>query len=488
MNKYLLSAFLLLVLACSSTPHDVQESNRLPKIYPDYIDVTIPVGIAPLNFAIADPQVTTVDVVVRGAHGGKLHANGKDADFNIKEWHQLLTQNKGADLYVEVCAERDGRWTRYRDFRIHVSNQPLDEWGLTYRLIPPSYAMYSKMGIYQRDLSNFEETPLIVNTAIPNQCVNCHTPNQTNPDQYVFHVRGEHGATVIRRNGKIELLKAKNELLGGSMVYPYWHPKGRFCAFSTNKTLQMFHAAAKSKRIEVYDSESDIFVYDTQRHSILRDTLLMRKEWAENTPVFSPDGKWLYFITARRQNYPADYNKERYSLCRVAFDSMSGRFGTQVDTLINARTMGKSVTWPRPSYDGRYLLYTQIDYGYFSVWHPESDLWILNLKTMQTYPLTAANSKRTESLHAWTKNSKWFLFTSRRDDGLYTRIYLSSIDRQGRTTKPFMLPQRHPKEYYRLLLYSYNTPDFTLRPVDSDAFKLQHDIESEHRISTQINQ
>lgn len=107
---------------------------------------------------------------------------------------------------------------------------------------------------------------------------------------------------------------------------------------------------------------------------------------------------------------------------------------------------------------------------------------------MQTYPLTAANSKRTESLHAWTKNSKWFLFTSRRDDGLYTRIYLSSIDRQGRATKPFMLPQRHPKEYYRLLLYSYNTPDFTLRPVDSDAFKLQHDIESEHRISTQINQ
>lgn len=37
MNKYLLSAFLLLVLACSSTPHDVQESNRLPNIYPDYI-------------------------------------------------------------------------------------------------------------------------------------------------------------------------------------------------------------------------------------------------------------------------------------------------------------------------------------------------------------------------------------------------------------------------------------------------------------------
>ena len=64
------------------------------------------------------------------------------------------------------------------------------------------------------------------------------------------------------------------------MVYPYWHPGGRYCAFSTNMTSQMFHAAGK-KRIEVYDSSSDVFVYDTETHSILKDTLTMQPLWAE---------------------------------------------------------------------------------------------------------------------------------------------------------------------------------------------------------------
>jgi hypothetical protein len=34
----------------------------------------------------------------------------------------------------------------------------------------------------------------------------------------------------------------------------------------------MFHTAGR-KRIEVYDSASDIFIYDTETHSVLKDTL-----------------------------------------------------------------------------------------------------------------------------------------------------------------------------------------------------------------------
>ena len=111
------------------------------------------------------------------------------------------------------------------------------------------------------------------------------------------------------------------------MVYPYWHPGGRYGAFSTNKTSQMFHTNMKNKRIEVYDSSSDVFVYDTETHTILRDTLIMKKYWAENTPAFSPDGQWLYFTTALRQVYPTDYDQEKYSLCRVSFDEKTGRIG-----------------------------------------------------------------------------------------------------------------------------------------------------------------
>ena len=404
----------------------------------------------------------------------------------------------GGWLTFTVCAEKDGKWTQYQDFQVFVSTDKLDVWGITYRRIPPSYEIYSRMGIYQRCLSNFEETALIENSQIPGQCINCHTANRANPDQHVWHVRGQHGATVvsISEKGKVksekfaaaskvesenlELLKAKNDSLGGSMVYPYWHPDGRYCAFSTNQTSQMFHTAGR-KRIEVYDNASDVFIYDMQTHTVLKDTLTMKLMWAENTPAFSPDGKWLYFTTAYRQLYPLDYDKEKYSLCRVPFDAKTGRLGQQVDTLINAAVTGKSVTWPRPSYDGRYIMYTSLDYGYFSIWHPEADLWLLNLQTGETYPMDEVNSPRAESLHNWTPNSRWFLFTTRRDDGLYTQVYFASLDANGRATKPFLLPQRNPKEFYRRLLYSYNTPDFSIRPIHAHPRELGRKIEGDER-------
>ena len=363
----------MLVLGCQSRPMDVRQIDEKPAICPDYTEVTIPVGIAPLDFAMADDAVETIDVTVKGSKTGDLHTNGSYADFDVDEWHHLLEANKGGKLTFTVCAEKDGQWTQYHEFDIFVSNDEMDVWGITYRRIPPSYEIYSKMGLYQRCLSNFDETALMENSRIPGMCINCHTANRTNPDQYVWHVRGQHGATIINVAGSEELLTAKNDSLGGSMVYPYWHPGGRYCAFSTNQTSQMFHTAGK-KRIEVYDNESDVFVYDTQEHLILKDTLTMKLLRAENTPAFSPDGRWLYFTTARRQAYPLDFEKEKYSLCRVAFDAETGQLGQQVDTLINSTTTGKSVTWPRPSYDGRYVMYTQVDYGYFSVWHPEADL------------------------------------------------------------------------------------------------------------------
>jgi hypothetical protein len=479
----------LLFGACGSSPKDVSRQDVLPQIYPDYTEVTIPVGMAPLNFSMADDAFETIDVEVKGSKGGNIHANGEDADFDIDEWHQLLAQNKGGQLIFTVCAEKDGQWTQYRDFKVYVSEDPLEAWGITYRRIPPSYEMYSMMGLYQRDLSNFEETELLQNTRTPNQCLNCHTANRTNSDQYVFHVRGNHGATVMKVAAdslQLTVLQAKNDSLGGSMVYPYWHPGGRYCAFSTNKTSQMFHTNKKNKRIEVYDSSSDVFVYDTQTHTILRDTLIMKKYWAENTPAFSPDGKWLYFTTAKRQIYPTDYDQEKYSLCRVAFDEKTGRIGTEVDTLVNTLETGKSVSWPRPSYDGRYLMYTQTDYGYFTIWHPEADLWLLDLETGETRPMQEVNSDRAESYHNWNSNSRWFLFTSRSEDGLYTKVYFSHFDAQGKASKPLLLPQRHPKTYYRRLMYSFNTPDFTSHPVEIDARATGKRIENEHRVATKV--
>ena len=484
--RLLMTGTILMALAgCGQQPVNPTKVNELPPIYPDYVDVTVPVGIAPLNFNVTTAGIDLVDAVIRGSKGGELHANGEWADFDIDDWHTLTEQNRGGDLTVTVCIRKDSQWRQYRDFQIHVSPYALDEWGLTYRRVAPGYEVYSHMGLYQRDLSCFDETAIIDNTQVTGQCVNCHMSNRTDPSHFVFHVRGQHGATMVQTDGRREWLKAKNDLLGGSMVYPYWHPSGDYCAFSTNQTRQGFHVV-KDERIEVFDLSSDIFVYHPATHELLTDSLVMTKDWSENSPVFSPDGKTLYFITCKQQDYPLHYKDEQYNLCKIAFDAETGRFGDRVDTLFNAVARGKSVTWPRPSYDGKYLLFTLMDYGYFSIWHEESDQWLLDLQTGEARPLDEANSQRADSYHNWNVNSHWIVFTSRRDDGLYTRLYLTSIDDRGHATKPFMLPQRHPRAYDEVSMYSFNTPDFTVRKVEFDSRKAAMEVMGDQRVETKV--
>ena len=110
------------------------------------------------------------------------------------------------------------------------------------------------------------------------------------------------------------------------------------------------------------------------------------------------------------------------------------------------------------------------------------DLWLLDLKTGERRAMDEVNSPRAESLHSWTPNSRWFLFTSRRDDGLYTCIYLASLDTNGKSTKPFLLPQRNPKEYYSMSLYSFNTPDFASRRIEPHPHEVARQIKSDKRV------
>lgn len=475
----------MMLASCTEKPENVTRVDKVPAIFPDYCGVTIPDGIAPMDFNVTGDDYDCVDVTVKGSKGGEVHSNGDYAKFDLDEWHSLTRQNKGGTLTFTVCVEKDGKWTQYKDFTMTVSPYAIGDWGLTYRRIAPGYEVYGHMGIYQRDLSTFDETPIFDNLAAPGACVNCHTPNRTNPDQYTFHVRGEHGATVVHRDGKEELLKAKNDSLHGSMVYPYWHPSGKYCAYSTNNTHQSFHSV-RSERIEVFDQSSDVFVYEPSTHQLILDSLLMTKDHYETYPAFSPDGRTLYFCSSTAEPIPSSYKDIKYNICKIAFNPDNGSFGTRVDTIFNARKMGKSATHPRPSYDGHYLMFTMSDYGCFPIWHKEADNWLLDLRTGKAQPMTAANSDNTDSWHNWSANSHWFVFTSRRGDGLYTRLYLASVDDKGNVSKPFLLPQENPLEYYDDLLYSYNTPDFTTKPVKLDEREMGRQIGSDNRTATKV--
>lgn len=456
----------MFVYSCTHQVQNPQKIDDCPDIFPDYQGVTIPVDIAPMNFSLVSDDADCMDVVVRGSKGGEMHVQGEYADFDIDEWHQLTKQNVGGELVFTVCAEKEGKWYQYDDFKMYVSEYPLEDFGLTYRLIAPGYEVGGDMGIYQRDIHTFDEYAILQESAVPGQCMNCHTTNQCRADQFLIHLRGNKGGTVVQMDGKQTWLNTKTDSTKANCGYSYWHPSGNYIASSINSIHQLFYVRHE-RRIEVFDTMSDVLVIDTRNNELILNPKLQQPDWLETYPVFSADGKTLYFCTAKAVELPAEYDKIHYSLCKVSFDPETGRYGDRVDTLLNAAG-GASYTFPRPSFDGKWLMYNVSDFGNFPTNHKESDLWIMNIKTGETRSMTEVNSDDSESYHGWSSNSRWFVFSSRRGDGMYNKAYISSIDDKGRATKPFLLPQKNPKKFYAECFDSFNCPDFTKDKVDFD--------------------
>lgn len=456
------------VWACSNDRICTPETAG--SIYPDYMDVTVPPNIAPLNFCYTGGNAGNA-VTTFNWDGGSIAIKGAKVSWNIRRWRRMLAEARGGTITVHSSV-LDTTWT------IKVSEDEID-YGLDYRLIEPGYEVHSRMGIYERDLSCFKERALVENTGFSG-CVNCHSYNRGDPSAFSLHIRGPHGATLLRRDGRIEAFNTKTDSTIGFCVYPYWHPSGKYIAYSSNATRQGFHVG-KDKLIEVFDNASDIQVYDIERNELIIAEQVMADSLWETFPSFSPDGMSLYFCRASRKDIPEDVVNIRYNLCRVSFDPQTGSIGDDVEVLIDAESEGRSISFPRPSYDGKFIMYTLSDYGQFSIWHHEADLWLLDLATGERRRLDAVNSEDTESYHNFSSSSRWFVFSSRRDDGLFTRPYFAHIDGEGKVSKPFMLPQKDPAVFYRDRFLSYNIPEFVTAPVKLDKVRADKLINSDRR-------
>ena len=154
--------------------------------------------------------------------------------------------------------------------------------------------------------------------------------------------------------------------------------------------------------------------------------------------------------------------KIKYDLMRVRYDIEKNEW-SQPKTVLAAAETGMSIGEPRASPDGRYLLFCMADYGVFPVYQSSSDLYLLDLESGK-YRRLECNSDRSESWHCWSSNSRWIVFSSKRDNRLLARPYFSYIDSEGRAHKPFVLPQKDPT-FYDTWLKTYNVPELVSGPI-----------------------
>ena len=473
----LLSVFVLIIMAltaCTPTPENAMKCDAMPPIYPDYTDITIPCNIAPLNFLLRD-EVDAVEVrAVCDAETLMVNTKGNEVCYGLKEWKNFMEKATGRSVKVTVTTLKDGQWTEYQPFCWNVSKDPVDPY-LTYRLIEPDYEIFQNLSLRERCVENFDERAISDYGLVGNRCMNCHTYGSQSPTLSMLYVRGEGGGAILNRDGKLSKLNIKTADMVSGSVYFGFSPNGRYIVFSTNLIIPAFHARP-NKRLEVFDSASDVYVADLEQHTILSSTLLSDSTVFETFPTFSPDGKYIYYCASPKVRLPMELKDMHYSLCRIAFDQSTGTLGTEVDTLFSGQGNKTSVCHPRVSPDGRFIVYTVADYGTFPIWHQESDLQMMNIETGAIDEMQTVNSDKSDTYHSWSSTSRWLVFASKRDDGLFGKPYFCYIDRKGKAHKPFVLPQKNPR-FYDNNLKSFNAPEIGKGPLPFDAMDVKRAVE-----------
>ena len=444
--------------------------DRLPNIYPDYSGIVIPPNIAPMNFIIRE-KGERFFVKITSLHGDPIEISSGDPKIIIplNEWKELLSQNRGQNLQIEInVKDSEGKWSKFKIIENQIANEKIDN-HLAYRLIHPGHNLWNKLGIYQRNLENFDEKPILLNRATDESCMNCHSFCNNDPNRMLLHLRaGPANGTLIITPDKIVKVNTATDF-NKAGAYPAWHPSGKLIAMSVNQLTLFFHSVGEPR--DVLDHASDLIVYSIDSNMVTTCPEISSPDRMETFPAWSPDGKYLYFCSAPKiETYMTEkdgkedllYNQIRYDLMRIGYNIKDGTWG-KLETVLTSAETGKSITEPRISPDGKYLLFTMADYGNFPIYLKSSDVYLLDLKTGKYYK-PDVNSNRTESFHSWSSNSRWFVFSSKRGDGFLARPYFSYLDKNGKAFKPFVLPQEDP-DFYDSFLFTFNVPELIKGPV-----------------------
>lgn len=442
---YLASA--LLLAGCNARTEDT-----FVGMFPDYADVTIPCNIAPLNFRIAN--ASGIKVSVQGACDDYSFSGHRGlVKFPVRKWHRMLAAESGNTLTVSVTAGKDYSET----FTWTVAPDSIDRY-MSYRLIEPAYEVWSGIQIEQRDITSFRTRLLGDNRNAELCCMNCHTTNRNGTS--FMHLRGAKGGTILTRNGHTYKLNTKTDNTGGG-VYGDISADGRYAVFTTADITFAIHSRT-DMRMEVYDKRSDLVVVDFDNFSVTDSPATSGDEFQETFPCFSADGRTIFFCRAQHKEQPDSIDRMHYDIAVVEFNPETGRMGDKVITIVPAGD-NLSFSHPKASPDGRWLMVTAAQYGTFPVWHKESELWLIDLKTRHIDVLPQVNAYGADTYHSWSGNSRWVAFASKRDDLVYGRPYITYIGPDGKAGKPFVLPQKDPDKYLKMLK-SFNLPELYAIP------------------------
>ncbi len=384
---------------------------------------------------------------------------GKRWRFPSKVWQRVRRNAVTRDASVQVkglklneARQRMGEVQASEIVHFRISRDPADNY-IVYRLVSPPFSSAKTPDLFARDIR--EDEPELFLSARRKYCVNCHcfSSKQGNTGKVSLQVRSLAAAgeklpvylgvyDIDKRSGYRVQLPFEIQMT----TYMAWSPDNEKLAFSANQKIAALKPILYETQLAGM-STSDIAIYDTTRNEAYLLPGASDPNMLEVYPRWSPDQSLIVFSRSPVGDHPA------YILYDLYAAPVDGGKESAAFPIEDAVDNGRSNYFPRFSPDGKWFSFCQCDGG--DLIRSSSDIYLKagDLKG-PAHRLECNVPYAADSWHSWSSNSRWLVWASKREGGIYAYLYLTHIDEEGHDSPAIRLPMKKKPHA------SFNIPEF----------------------------
>ncbi|NOZ23360.1 MAG: hypothetical protein GXP25_19980 [Planctomycetes bacterium] len=447
-----------LVRLCSPTVYREHRPSR-------HLHITYPLDGALFPPKLCTPCVEWDDAIndvwqiTVSVEGTDLHWTDITLDrrwwFPDVAWRRIQAEGQQREISIVVKGtRRHGKAPVHAApaVRFRIATDPCDAF-IVYRLVRPPFSTLKTPDTFVRDIRSFRTRMFL--SARRSYCFNCHTfssklgtagkvaiqarymlPDPTDLRTY-FGIYD-----IANHNG----VKIKLPFTTQMTTFMAWSPDGAKLAMSADQQLATLQPIVHETQFAGQPT-SDIAVVDVEKRTARLLPGASDPDELEVFPRWTPDGKSIVFCWSPSGVHPA---LVKYDLHIVPYANGKGGTATPIT---GASANGRSNYYPRFSPDGKWLSFCQSDGG--CLIKSSSDIVLMKSDLSgRPHRLECNAPYAADSWHSWSSNSRWIVFASKRDDGIFARLYMTHIDDQGHASPAVRLPVK------TLPMQSFNIPEF----------------------------
>ncbi len=450
------------------TCYSERRKSKYLKIIRPYDKASFPRNIAPPRLRWED-EINNLWMLSITAPGwsGPLRVVTAEREWrpDAATWEAIKESKTGEWIDVELrgCGvqggERIGDKAYVDRVKIRVSPYPADPI-IVYRLVSPLFHAYKTPDIRYRHIGTFETRMFLPSKNF--YCTNCHSfPGNPNLEEEDLSLAVAVRAQLALENrqrilGLYDFDTREGKTLNINSFFMSWDPKGTKVAGTEGHAVTVRPLITLETQ-EFYVLIADIMIVDSKTLETTALPGASTPQYMESFPSWSPDGKTIAF--ARADEMREKFSEKRFDLCTVPYNDGKGGEPTLVR---GASRNEKSNFAPRFSPDGKWIVFNMADWS--SLVAPTADLWIVSTEEgAMPRKLECNYDYAMDSHHSWSSNSRWLLFASKRDDGVFARIYFTEIDEDGHASPPVEMPVLEDS------MMCYNVPEFLKYEIEIDA-------------------